>query len=72
MDEETLSMGIRKFLKTVGVGSQRAIEQAVARALADGRISGGETLAATMTLKIDALDLQLSFDERIPLDPDHA
>ncbi len=68
MDEETLTLGIRKFLKTVGVGSQRAIEQAVAQALSNGRISGSETLAATMTLKIDALDLELSFDERLPLD----
>jgi hypothetical protein len=69
MDEDTLNRGIRKFLKTVGVASQRAIEHAVAKALADGKISGSETLAATMTLKIDALDLDLTFDDRIPLAP---
>ena len=29
MDQESLNLGIRKFLKTVGVASQREIEQAV-------------------------------------------
>jgi hypothetical protein len=67
MDQETFNLGIRKFLKTVGVGSQREIEQAVAKAMAAGTIAGTETLAATMTLKIDALGLALSFDGEIPL-----
>jgi hypothetical protein len=55
MDEETFNLSLRKFLKTVGVGSQREIEQAVAAAIASGRIAGVETLGATMTLRIDAL-----------------
>jgi hypothetical protein len=67
MDQETFNLGIRKFLKTVGVGSQREIEQAVAKAMAAGAIAGTETLAATMTLKIDALGLALTFDGEIPL-----
>lgn len=67
MDQDTFNLGIRKFLKTVGVGSQREIEQAVARALAERRIAGTETLAATMTLKVGALDLELTFDGQIPL-----
>jgi hypothetical protein len=67
MDQEAFNIGIRKFLKTVGVGSQREIEQAVAKAIAAKKISGTETLAATMTLKIDALGLDLKFDGEIPL-----
>ena len=31
MNDDTFNTDIRKFLKTVGVGSQREIEQAVAR-----------------------------------------
>jgi hypothetical protein len=69
MDQDTFNISIRKFLKTVGVGGQREIEQAVARALADGRITGSETLPATMTLKIDALGLALTFDGEIVLAP---
>jgi hypothetical protein len=67
MDQETFNFGMRKFLKTVGVNSQREIEQAVAQALAAGRISGTETLTATMTLRIDALGLEMNFDGQIPL-----
>ena len=44
MDQEAFNLSIRKFLKTVGVGSQREIEQAVAKAIVSGTISGGKTL----------------------------
>ena len=67
MDQDTFNIGIRKFLKTVGVGSQREIEQAVAQALAAGTITGTETLAATMTLRIGALKLDVRFDGEIAL-----
>jgi Family of unknown function (DUF6494) len=68
MDQDSFNISIRKFLKTVGVSSQREIEVAVARALADGRIAGSETLPATMTLKIVALGLELNFDGDIALE----
>lgn len=68
MDEETFNISIRKFLKVVGVSSQREIEQAVAKARADGRITGGETLVATMTLQIAALNLEVKFDGDIALE----
>jgi hypothetical protein len=68
MDQENFNLGIRKFLKTVGVASQREIEQAVAKAIADGTLAGNETLAATMTLSIGALKLSESFDGKIPLE----
>lgn len=67
MDEEALNISIRKFLKMVGVSSQREIEQAVAKALADGSITGGETIAATMKLEIGALKLDVKFDGQIAL-----
>ena len=50
MNEETLNLSIRKFLKVVGISSQREIERAVARAIADGAVSGSESFPATMTL----------------------
>lgn len=67
MDEDTFNMSIRKFLKTVGVGSQREIEHAVADAIANGRISGTETLPAKMTLQVGALQLEVNFDGEIRL-----
>ncbi len=67
MDQDTFNLGIRKFLKTVGVSSQREIEQAVAKAIAAGAIRGTEALAVTMTLKIGSLGLDVSFDGEIAL-----
>jgi hypothetical protein len=67
MDQETFNLGIRKFLKMVGVGSQREIEQAVQHALASQRIKGDETLMAKVTLEIPALGLKVPFEGEIRL-----
>ncbi|HEV8501822.1 MAG TPA: DUF6494 family protein [Casimicrobiaceae bacterium] len=67
MNEETFNLSIRKFLKMVGVNSQREIEQAVAKATADRSIAGTETLPATMTLSIAGLALEVTFDGEIKL-----
>ncbi len=67
MDDEALNMSIRKFLKLVGVSSQREIEQAVARAIGQGALSGSESLPATMTLEIPALNVRVSFDGELKL-----
>lgn len=67
MNEETFNLSIRKFLKMVGVNSQREIEQAVARAIADGAIAGTESFPAKVTLEIAGLKLNVSFDGDITL-----
>jgi len=67
MDEETFNISIRKFLKMVGVSSQREIEHAVQNAIASGTIAGSETLSATMTLEVGALRLNVKFDGDIKL-----
>jgi len=67
MDQETFNLSIRKFLKTVGVNSQREIEQAVNQTLAAGAITGNETFAATMTLRIAGLALDVQYDGEIQL-----
>ena len=68
MNEETLNLSIRKFLKMVGVNSQREIEQAVGKAIADRTVSGKESLPARMTLEIAGLKLKVSFDGEINLE----
>jgi len=67
MNEERFNLSIRKFLKTVGVSSQREIEQAVAKAISAGSIQGDADLPATMTLEIPALNLKVKFDGEIQL-----
>lgn len=67
MNEETFNISIRKFLKMVGVSSQRDIEQAVAKAVAAGAIAGIESFPAKMTLEIAGLKLKVQFDGEIRL-----
>ncbi len=68
MNEDNFNMSIRKFLKMTGVGSQREIEQAVAKALADGKLEGIGKLPVSMKLSIPSLNLDVSFDGDITLD----
>lgn len=68
MNDEAFNMSIRKFLKTVGVNSQLAIEKAVAKAIAEGKLKGNETFPAAVTLSVGKLDLELRFDGEIRLE----
>jgi hypothetical protein len=68
MNDEALNMSIRKFLKTVGVNSQLAIEKAVHKAIAEGRLKGSESFPAAMTLTIGKLGLDVKFDGEIRLE----
>lgn len=68
MNDEALNMSIRKFLKTVGVNSQLAIEKAVRKAIEDGKLKGTETLPANMTLSVGKLDLSVKFDGELTLE----
>lgn len=68
MNEETFNLSIRKFLKLVGISSQREIERAVAKAIADGAIAGAEAFPASMTLNIAGLKLNVTFDGEIKLE----
>jgi Family of unknown function (DUF6494) len=67
MDEEALNISIRKFLKMVGVNSQREIEHAVATAVANGKTAGVDSYPAQVTLKVAGLGLDVAFDGEIRL-----
>jgi hypothetical protein len=58
MNEDRFNMDIRKFLKVVGVTSQREIEKAVRDALAKGAIEDGASLTARITLSIREIGLE--------------
>jgi len=58
MDEETFNIELRKFLKLVGITSQREIELAVRKALEAGKLRDHATLDAKVVLSIPALGLE--------------
>ena len=68
MNEDVLNTSVRKFLKTVGVTSQREIEKAVREAVAAGRLKGNETLPAKMTLTVAGLNLSFAIDGSVELE----
>lgn len=68
MNEDNFNMSIRAFLKMVGVHSQHEIEQAVAKAMANGQLSGNEKMPAKMTLTVPQANLNISFDGIIKLE----
>ena len=67
MDEEVFNMQLRKFLKNVGVTSQREIEGAVRAALDDGSLKGEETIQAKVTLSIEPLGVSAEITGSIDL-----
>ncbi len=68
MNQDAFNMSIRKFLKHVGIHSQREIEAAVERAIKAGKLKGQEKLPAKMTLTLGGTDLSVSFDDTITLE----
>ena len=67
MNEEVFNTSLRKFLKKVGVTSQREIEKAVREALATGRIKGHEKLPAKVMLTLGGVGLVHEVTDEIEL-----
>ncbi len=68
MNEDIFNTSIRKFLKEVGVTSQREIEKSVRAGVADGRLKGQTSLPAKMTLTIGAVNLTHTVDGDIKIE----
>lgn len=67
MDEDEFNMSIRKFLKKVGITSQREIEKTIRSALDKGALSADDTVNLSVTLRIDHQDSDLVIDGEIKL-----
>jgi hypothetical protein len=68
MNEDIVNMEIRKFLKKVGITSQREVEKALQQATAAGKLDASAPLKATMTLEIAALGLVHAVEGKIALE----
>jgi ribosomal protein L1 len=68
MNEDTLNMEVRKYLKKVGITSQRQIEHAVLKAIDHGVIQGTETLEVQISLTVPVLKISYQIDGQIALE----
>ena len=59
MDEEAFNLSLRRFLKKLGVTSQREIEIAVREQLDAGKLNGDETLQARAVVTVDGLEREI-------------
>ncbi len=67
MDKDTLNINIRKFLKKLGIKSQREMEEAVAKAINSGNLKGDERLVATAQIALEGTDVNFVITEEIAL-----
>jgi len=65
VDEEAFNLSTRKFLKQLGVTSQREIERGVRDAVDSGRLSGSERLPARAVVTAGGLDEEIVIDGAI-------
>ena len=68
MNEEALNVSVRKFLKKVGITSQREIEQAVRAAVSGGKLKGNEAMPAKVVLTVDGISLSVEIEGAIELE----
>ena len=67
MDEEAFNLSVRRFLKKLGVTSQREIELAVRDRLDSGGLRGDETLEARAVVTVEGIEREIVIKGEIAL-----
>ena len=67
MDEDNLNIEIRKFLKKVGISSQREIENYIRKKFADGNIKVDQSIKVSMNLSSEDGELSHSINETLKI-----
>ena len=67
MDEEAFNLSVRRFLKKLGVTSQREIELAIREQLEAGSLNGDETLQARAVVTVDGVEREIVVEGDIAL-----
>ncbi len=65
MDEDNLNIEIRKFLKKVGISSQREIEKYIRKKYTRSNLLKGESIEVSMNLSSEDGQLSHSIKERL-------
>ena len=68
MDEEKLNISTRKFLKNVGINSQRIIENSIRKSIDDGIINNSKKIKVSVTLEISELSIAEIIDGDIEVE----
>jgi hypothetical protein len=67
VDEDAFNLSTRKFLKKLGITSQREIELGVRDLIDAGRLSGSERLPARAVVTVEGLEREIVVEGEISL-----
>ncbi|MBC33476.1 MAG: hypothetical protein CMN01_02475 [Rickettsiales bacterium] len=68
MNEEKLNLSIRKFLKSVGINSQRIIEDKIRNLVREGKIPESKSIEVSASIKLDELNINEKISGVIEVD----
>ena len=68
MNEDNLNINIRRFLKKVGITSQRVIEKEIYNAEKNKIIRNGDIINLEMTLRIKNFDTKYLIEDTIKIE----
>ena len=68
MNEDHLNLEIRKFLKKVGITSQRELESNIKKSITEGSLKIGDSLDIEMKLVVNNINLQHVILDKITIE----
>ena len=68
INDETLNLSVRKFLKRFGVEAQRTIEDAIRQADEAGKLEGQTAVTASVNLDLAGLNTTMEVKDDIMFD----
>ena len=68
MNEENLNMEIRKFLKKVGISSQRVIENYIIKAVEEGNLKKKDEVEIEMKMILKNQNIEHTISDKIKIE----
>jgi len=68
MNEENLNLEIRKFLKKVGITSQKVIENYITKSVGEGNLKTSDEVAIEMKMTLKDQNIQHTISDKIKIE----
>ncbi len=68
MNEENLNLEIRKFLKKVGITSQKVIENYITKSVGEGNLKTSDEVAIEMKMTIKDQNIEHTISDKIKIE----
>ena len=68
MNEEKLNLDIRKFLKKVGITSQKVIENYITKSVGEGNLKTSDEVAIEMKMTIKGQNIEHTISDKIKIE----